>query len=80
MHEGHVTKTIMRVIEKEMRSMGAVRLKKARIRLGELSGIKPEPFRLYFEEYAKGTPLEGARLTIDSEDGVEVELVSIEAA
>ncbi|MEK6791962.1 MAG: hydrogenase maturation nickel metallochaperone HypA [Deltaproteobacteria bacterium] len=79
MHEGHVTKTIIQVIEKEMSSMGAVKLKKARIRLGELSGIKPAPFKLYFEELTKGTPLAGARLTIDSSDGAEVELISIEA-
>ncbi|MBI5235006.1 MAG: hydrogenase maturation nickel metallochaperone HypA [Deltaproteobacteria bacterium] len=80
MHEGHITKTIIKVIEKEMRSMGNVRLKEARIRLGELSGIKPEPFKLYFEEFTKGTPLGGALLTIETAEGAEVELISIEAA
>lgn len=79
MHEGHVTKTIIQVIEKEMSLMWAVRLKKARIRLGELSGIKPAPFKLYFEEFTKSTPLAGAYLTIETSEGAEVELISIEA-
>ena len=64
MHEGHVTKTIIQVIEKEMSSMGAVKLKKARIRLGELSGIKPAPFKLYFEELTKGTLSQGRVLPL----------------
>ncbi len=79
MHEGHVTKTIIQVIEKEMSLMGAMRLKEARIRLGELSGIKPEPFKLYFDSLTKGTSLAGAHLTVETSEGAEVELISIEA-
>jgi len=42
----------------------AKRLKSAKISVGELSGIKPQSLKMYFEEYSKDTPMEGAAIDI----------------
>lgn len=42
----------------------AKRLKGAKISVGELSGMKPQSLKMYFEEYSRDTPLEGAAFDI----------------
>ncbi len=78
MHEFHAAQKIIETIKKELLKSKAKRLKSARISVGELSGLKPDSLKLYFEEYSKDTPLEGAAFdVIERLASPEVVLLSI---
>ncbi len=65
MHELSITKSMLRIIAREMKSNGVKRLKKVHIKVGELTAIEPEALRFCFEESIRSTPMEGALLEID---------------
>ncbi|HKJ88290.1 MAG TPA: hydrogenase maturation nickel metallochaperone HypA [Gammaproteobacteria bacterium] len=66
MHEKPIVEKIVALIKAELDRHGrGSRLHGVTIRLGELSGIKPEPVRLYFDELTRGTSLQGATLEFE---------------
>lgn len=66
MHEKPVVEKIVGLIMTELDRHGrGTRLRGVTIRLGELSGIKPGPVRLYFAELTRGTHLEGATVEVE---------------
>ncbi len=65
MHEMSITKSMLDLVGREMKSSGLKRLKKVSIRVGELTAVEPETLRFCFEESIKGTPMEGAALEIE---------------
>lgn len=65
MHEKKIVEAMVDAVRAELEKSGAGRLLGIKIRVGELSGVRPEPVRHYFEELALGTPLEGAQLVIE---------------
>lgn len=79
MHEGHLTKTLIEAIRKEMAAMSASRLIGATLKVGEASGIEPESIRFYLAEFLKDPSIEGAEIRFERAEGAGVELVSIEA-
>lgn len=65
MHEMSVTRSMLDIVRREMADGGIKKLKKLRIRVGELTAIEPEALRFSFDVSVKGTPLEGAHLEIE---------------
>lgn len=79
MHEGHLTKTLVEAIKKEMAAMSASRLIGVTLKVGEASGIEPESIRFYLADFLKEPSMEGAEVRFEGAEGKGVELVSIEA-
>lgn len=64
MHEYHIVEGIVKQILEKAKTLNASKIIRATLMLGELSGLKEEPIRMYFEILSKGTMLEGAELVI----------------
>ena len=65
MHETGLVRDLLGRIAVAAAAAGAERVRGVTIRLGALSQISPEHFRAHFEEESRGTPAEGAMLTIE---------------
>jgi hydrogenase nickel incorporation protein HypA/HybF len=59
---------VMRKIEDVAREDGAFRVTRVAVRLGALSHFTPEHFREHFEDAARGTLAEGARVDAQLDD------------
>ena len=66
MHEFSLIADLFRKIESIAREAGSSRVTSVSVRLGALSHISPGHFREHFEQAARGTLAEGARLEIDA--------------
>ncbi|MCX7718718.1 MAG: hydrogenase/urease maturation nickel metallochaperone HypA [Candidatus Sumerlaeaceae bacterium] len=64
MHEYAIVDTMVRQLLDQLRQQGAERVVEVRFRRG--STFMEEPLRQGFEALAAGTPLEGARLVIET--------------
>ena len=62
MHEYAVTRQILEIVLEEAAAAGMKRVEHVQLTLGKLRGFAPEPIRMYFEIYARGTPAQNARL------------------
>ena len=62
MHEHALMVDVMRKIDEVARADGADRVTRVEVRLGALSHFTPEHFREHFEDAARGTVAEGARV------------------
>lgn len=71
MHESSLVAGLIGRLETLCREQGSARIVSLRVRLGALSHISPEHFRDHFEQAARGTAAEGARLDLE-------ELVAVE--
>lgn len=76
MHEQSLLRGLMRQIDRVVRRENAIRVAEVRLRLGALAHISADHLREHFEQAARGTVAEGARLVIDagrdvSEDGAQ---------
>lgn len=60
MHEQALMKDLMRKIESQARTEGALRVTRIRVRLGALSHFTPGHFREHFADASRGTLAEGA--------------------
>ena len=60
MHEQALMKDLMRKIESQARTEGALRVTRIRVRLGALSHLTPAHFREHFADASRGTLAEGA--------------------
>ena len=65
MHETGIVKDLLRRVEAAARQAGAQRVSGVHVWLGALTSFSPEHFREHFEEEARGTLAQGARLTIE---------------
>lgn len=64
MHETGMVRDLIRHIEQAVVANGAVRVLGVQVRLGALSHLSAAHFREHFELESRGTPAEGAQLTI----------------
>lgn len=64
MHETGVVRDLVRRVEAAARDAGAVRVASITVWLGALSQFSPEHLREHFDEEARGTLAEHARLSI----------------
>jgi hydrogenase nickel incorporation protein HypA/HybF len=59
-HEKALMDDLMRTIESQARTEGALRVTRIRVRLGALSHLTPAHFREHFADASRGTLAEGA--------------------
>ncbi len=64
MHETGMVRDLIRRIDQAVAANGAVRVLGVQVWLGALSHLSAEHFREHFEIESRGTPAEGAQLTI----------------
>lgn len=64
MHEYHKVEGAVKQILEKARNSNAKKITCVTLVLGELSGLKDEPVKSYFENFSKGTLLEGTELVI----------------
>lgn len=70
MHEMSLLNDLMKKVAAVARKEKAGKVVGLRLKLGALSHFSPEHFREHFEEAAKGTVAEGARLTMEVSDDI----------
>lgn len=63
MHELAITQSMIELVHEHADRAGAARVRQINLVLGALSGCVNECVQLYFDMLAKGSPLEGARLS-----------------
>jgi hydrogenase nickel incorporation protein HypA/HybF len=68
MHETGIVRDLVHRMAKAAKDAGALRISGAHVWLGALSQFSPGHFRKHFEEEARGTPAEGAKLDIETSD------------
>jgi hydrogenase nickel incorporation protein HypA/HybF len=68
-HEKRLMDDLMREILRRVHAEGARRVTRVRVRLGALSHFTDDHFREHFEDAARGTIAEGAR--VEAELGVD---------
>ena len=66
MHEMSITMSMMEIVREHMEKNGVKRLKKLRIRVGELTAVEPQSLIFCFEIYTKGSSMEGVTLEIEN--------------
>lgn len=65
MHEMSITLSMIEIVKGHMMKNGVTRLKRIKIRVGELTAVEPQSLLFCFEVCTKGTPMEGATLDIE---------------
>ena len=65
MHELTATQNILSLVLAEARKVGAARVVRVFVKVGEWSTIEPDCVDFYFAVIAKGTAAEGAQLAIE---------------
>lgn len=66
MHELALAKGIIDIVSSEQRRQGFERVRKIKLRVGELSGVVPECIREFFPIAAADSPARDAELVIES--------------
>jgi hydrogenase nickel incorporation protein HypA/HybF len=64
-HELSVAMALVEAASEHARSLGDARVEAVYVRLGPLSGVVKDALLFCFDEAARGSPLEGARLEIE---------------
>ena len=64
MHEIGITKNMFEIVLKEATKVGARKVRKINLIIGEMTGVMGESMRFYFDFLSKGTIVEGAEVTI----------------
>jgi len=63
MHEGYIAQGILDTAVKSLPSEKA-KITKVTLKVGPLTSIEPESLDYYFQELARGTPMQGAKLEL----------------
>ncbi len=78
MHEMSLMADLMRKAESVVRSEGGQRAALVRVRLGAMAHMSPSHLRGHFEDFSRGSLLEGAELEIEqSEDKTDPNAQSV---
>ena len=65
MHEMSIVQSLIEIIKEEMAKNAALKLKSARLQIGQMSAIVPDALDFCFSVITEGTELEGAELIMD---------------
>lgn len=65
MHEMSIAQGLIDILREEMTKHRAERLRRVKVRIGELSGVVPEALSFCFGVIVEGTPMEGAALELE---------------
>jgi hydrogenase nickel incorporation protein HypA/HybF len=64
MHEASVTEALLRLVLEKAASLGARRVTKVFLVVGDLTGYVGDSIQFYFDRYSKGTVAEGAEISV----------------
>lgn len=64
MHEAHIVQNIVDQIIEKAKQSKAIKVLSVELVKGELAGLEEGSIRIYFEDFSKGTVLEGAELVV----------------
>ena len=78
MHEMHIIKHLFEDLIKSAETNKTEKITKVNLTMGEYTEINEDILRHFFESNGKGTPLEGAELSIDKSPTRELRLVSFD--
>src|SRR4051794_25002965 len=78
MHELSIAMSLVDAICEELPSLGAVRVRAVRVRVGALSGVVGQALAFSFDVASEDSPIAGARLEIEDTPGRELELTALE--
>ena len=78
MHELSIAVSLVEAICDELPTLGDVRVRSVRVRVGELSGVAPEALSFAFSVASDESPIAGASLQVERTEGGELELVALE--
>jgi len=65
MHEHHIVEGLVKQVLEKARQAGAVKVTKVSLVMGERSGLEESSVRMYFNEIAKDSIVDGAELVIN---------------
>jgi len=65
MHEITATQNILSIALSEARRVGAARIARVSVKVGEWSTFEPDCIRFYFRVLARGTPAEDAEVAVE---------------
>ena len=80
MHELSVALSLVDVACEKAAALGDVRVDAVFVRLGPLSGVVRESLLFCFDEAARGSAIEGARLEIEAGSGRDLDLTALEVS
>jgi hydrogenase nickel incorporation protein HypA/HybF len=66
MHEIAIVESIIDIVSSEMKKHNMTRVETIKLKIGEMSHIMPDALTFGFDISSKGTPLEGAKLIIET--------------
>jgi hydrogenase nickel incorporation protein HypA/HybF len=66
LHETAIAENIIDIVTSELSKHGLTKVQSIKLRIGEMSHVMPDALIFGFEVMSKGTPLEGAKLIIES--------------
>jgi hydrogenase nickel incorporation protein HypA/HybF len=79
MHELSIAMSLVDAICEELPRLGSgARVRSVRVRVGELSGVAPDALAFAFEVATDDTAIVGARLSVQTTAGRELELEALE--
>jgi hydrogenase nickel incorporation protein HypA/HybF len=64
MHEYSLTRQIVKIVNRTAEAHAARRVTRVRLVVGGGSGVQPDSVQAYFSQIARGTPAEGATLSV----------------
>lgn len=78
MHELSIALSLVDLASEKAAALGDVRVDAIFIRVGPLSGVVRESLLFCFDEAARGTAIDGARLEIQDGAGRDLDLTALE--
>jgi hydrogenase nickel incorporation protein HypA/HybF len=66
LHETAIAENIIDIVTSEMSKHGLTKVQSIKLRIGEMSHVMPDALIFGFDVMSKGTPLEDAKLIIES--------------
>jgi hydrogenase nickel incorporation protein HypA/HybF len=78
MHEFSLARNLVRLAEDRLPTAGRRHVRVVTVRLGAFTGMTAESLAAAFDLASEGTPLQGAKLEIESGEGSDLLLVSLE--
>ena len=78
MHETHIIEPIIKGISEHAAKEGGKKVTRVRLKIGQFTGITQDSFKATFQELAKGTMLEKAKLEMTDFPGFRVEVISFD--
>jgi hydrogenase nickel incorporation protein HypA/HybF len=79
MHELSIAMSIIDIASEEAARHGCTKVRAVHLRLGRMAGVVADALMFSYPMAAEGTLLEGSSLVIEEAEGLELEIVQLEA-